>query len=401
MKSKVCLHLLADNATTLNRVSKEAASFLRTGRADRVVLAAKWDPGLPEVQELAPDISICRVKLATRHLPRCMPWQIFKELEWRHRVVRLARRLQPHTVICHSVLPLRTAVCAQRETGAALIYDAHELETERIDLKGLQKRMFAYVERSCLPQCGAVICVSDSIADWYAQHYGIIRPAVVRNIPDVRTQKPFTASRALRERFGFSDDAIVFIYSGALVGGRRIEQLIRVFRRLPPDRHLVCMGYGPLQGLVKEAADTLPNVHFLPAVPTNQILQFTSGAEVGIVGVDNACLSYYLSLPNKVFEYLLAGTPALVPDYPEMRRLIHEHGCGWVVQDADEYWQRCIGSLTRKAIMEARTKARAAIRSYSWEAEEAALFAAHMEAVRAAQNHTSLFRAHAATTDAA
>ena len=115
---------------------KEAASFLRAGLAERVILVAKWDPGLLQHQELAPGISVCRIKLAARCLPRRLPWQIFKEMEWRHRVVQLARELRPRTIFCHSVMPLRTAVAAKRATGAALVYDAHELETERIGFNG-------------------------------------------------------------------------------------------------------------------------------------------------------------------------------------------------------------------------------------------------------------------------
>jgi glycosyltransferase involved in cell wall biosynthesis len=383
MKKAVCLHILADNATALNRVLKEAASFLRTGRAEKVILASKWDPGLPEQEDIAPGISICRIRLATRWLPRRMPWQILKEMEWRNRLVRRAREIQPSTIFCHSVPPLRTAVEAMHKTGAALLYDAHELETERIDLKGAQKRLFAYLERRFLSHCGAVICVSDSIADWYAQHYRISRPAVVRNIPDVRTQTEATGSKLLRQHFGISDNELVFIYSGALVGGRRIEQLVRVFRRVRRDRHLVLMGFGPLQRLAQDASAAQANIHFLPAVPTKQVLQYASSADVGIAGVENACLSYYLSLPNKIFEYLLAGIPALVPDFPEMRRLVHTHGCGWVVPDGDENWQAAIESLNRESVAQAQARTRVGRRAFSWENEEAALFAAHAEALRA------------------
>jgi glycosyltransferase involved in cell wall biosynthesis len=390
MFTDVCLHLLADNATSLNRVRKEANSFLRAGLAKEVVLVAKWDPGLAERQDLAPGISVRRIRLATRLLPRKLPWQIFKELEWRRRAVQCARELRPQTIFCHSVLPLRAAVAAKRATGAPLIYDAHELESERIDLNGIQKRVFSYLERKLIRECDAVICVSDSIAEFYEQLYGIPRPAVVRNVPEVRVQMDFGSSDVLRERFGLKRSDMVFVYSGALTLGRRIEPLVQVFRQLSPHRHLVFMGFGPLEDLVKKAAAAQSNIHFLPQVPTDQVLKHTGSADVGIVGVENRCLSYYYSLPNKMFEYLLAGTPALVPDYPEMRRIVESHACGWSVPEGDDNWRKAIESLDPNDVAAAKLRTRTASGRFAWKNEEPALFSAYKTALRTAPGRALL-----------
>lgn len=371
-----CLHLLADNATTLNRVRKEANSFMRAGLADKVVLLAKWDPGLAEQQDLAPGISVRRFKLTTRLLPRKLPWQIFKEMEWRYRAVHCARQLRLNTIFCHSVFPLRAAVAAKRIARAPLIYDAHELESERIDLNGVQKRVFSYLERKLIRECDAVICVSDSIAEFYQQRYSIPRPAVVRNVPEGRGELDSGSADLLRTRFGLKSSDLVFVYSGALTLGRRIQQLIHIFQQLRADRHLIFMGFGPLEHLVKKASAEQSNIHFLPQVPTDQILKHTASADVGIVGVENKCLSYYYSLPNKIFEYLMAGTPALVPNYPEMRRIVESHACGWSVDDGDENWLEMIGSLRREDVRAAKVRTRAASGRFAWSNEEVALFSA-------------------------
>jgi len=385
MEKGICLHILASNAMHVGRALKEATSFLRAGLAERVVLVAKWDSGLPQRQDLAPGISVYRIKLATRCLPRRLPWQVFKQMEWRRRVVRHARQLRPATIFCHSVGPLPTAVEAKRTTDAALIYDAHELETERNGITGARKRVFSFLEHRFIRQCGAVICVSDSIADWYAGHYGIPRPLVVRNIPDARMQMDFVGSNVLQEQFRVPREQLIFMYQGGLASGRRVEQMVRIFSRVRPHRHIVFMGYGPLEAMVRKATGAHPNIHFLPAVPQDKILKHTASADVGIVGVENTCLSYFFSLPNKMFEYLLAGVPALVPDYPDMRQVVDSYGCGWVVPEGDESWQRVIESLTLESVTLAKEQARAASGSFSWQNEEAGLFAAHRKAVKAAQ----------------
>jgi len=385
MRQQTCLHILGSSALHVSRVLKEARSFIREGLAKRVVLLAKWNSGLQQFQDLSPGISVRRIKLASRLLPSSLPWQIFKEMEWRRRVVRHARELQPSTIFCHGLMLLRTAVEVKQKTGAGLVYDAHELETETIGLKGAKKRLFSYLERRFIRECGAVICVSDSIADWYARHYGITRPAVVRNIPDLRNQAGFIGSDVIRDRFHIPRQDLIFIYQGGLAPGRRVEQMLRIFSRLQPNRHLVFMGFGPLEPIIKEATSLRPNIHLVPAVPPEEVLKYSASADVGIVGVENSCLSYYFSLPNKMFEYLLAGIPVLVPDYPEMRRVIDTHGCGWVVPDGDDSWQSVIESLSFQSVTMPKEKARAVGGGFSWENEEVSLFAAHKQAVKAAQ----------------
>lgn len=377
MSNGACVHILSTTARHVSRVRKEAASLLRAGLAQRVALLAKWEPGLAAEEALASGVTVTRVKLASRFLPRQLPWQVFKEMEWRHRVVSQTRRLQPRILFCHSVMPLRTAVQAARMTGAALVYDAHELETETVHLKGAKKRVARYLEKRFIHQCGAVMCVSDSIADWYQSRYGLLRPAVVRNVPDVRLQTDFSGSTLLRETFRIPNQATVFIYQGGMAPGRRVEQILRVFATARPDRHLILMGFGPLEGLVREAAAKYPNIHFLSAVEPDEVLRHTASADVGFAAhLEPSCLNHRYALPNKFFEYLLAGLPVWVNDvHEEMARLVASRGFGWVTPYEDEAMTEWVNSL-RPDEIEAKRKLASESRNYfSWAHEEQALLA--------------------------
>lgn len=75
------------------------------------------------------------------------------------------------------------------------------------------------------------------------------------------------------------------------------------------------MGYGALQDEIINITKVYKNIFFQPAVPHN-IPDYTSSADVGISSlVDlSSCLSYYYSLPNKIFEYLMAELPIIVPN---------------------------------------------------------------------------------------
>jgi len=49
----------------------------------------------------------------------------------------------------------------------------------------------------------------------------------------------------------------------------------------------------------------------------------------------NTCLNHYTTESNKLFEYLMAGLPVVVSDFPEMRRIVEEYEVGIVVNPDD------------------------------------------------------------------
>ena len=96
--------------------------------------------------------------------------------------------------------------------------------------------------------------------------------------------------------------------------------MLDVLPKISPSFHCIFMGYGALVPKVRQLAATSPNVHLLPAVHPQDVLSFTVGADVGVILVQKVSLSYYYSLGNKFFEYLMAGLPVIASDFPEMSK---------------------------------------------------------------------------------
>ena len=67
-------------------------------------------------------------------------------------------------------------------------------------------------------------------------------------------------------------------------------------------------------------------------VPPEQLLEAIALADVGLALIQPVCLSYRMSLPNKLFEYVAAGVPVLGSDLPAIGPLISEHGIGLLAQ---------------------------------------------------------------------
>lgn len=297
--------------------------------------------------------------------------KMVQTIDWSFRVLAAVKKEDLRCINSHSLAVLPLGVFLKFRHGAHLVYDTHELETEVTSSRGPVRWLYKSLEWLFIRWADDVVVVSETIAEWYEQTYRIVRPVVVRNVPQVpKKELPAANSTLWRSRFNIPAEHIVFIYQGGLFPGRRIEQLIRVFARAKPGRHVLFMGYGKLESVVKEAVVVHPNIHYSPAVSPADVLRHTAGADVGLVGVANVCLSYYYSLPNKLFEYILAGLPAIMPAYPEMVRTADSTGVGWTVEEEDAAWLEVVNRLDWAAVNAAKAQARISTKAFSWENEE-------------------------------
>jgi glycosyltransferase involved in cell wall biosynthesis len=368
------LHLQDGDYRYASRVLKEARAALNSGLASRVWLLGLSVEGLQKYEEIAPGLHVQRsVSGLSRRVRGVIPTMFRLAVLWR-RFYSEGRLLEPDLIHCHSVGALVPSVALGLYHSVPVLYDAHELESQAGQSRAAGL-LALILEKALLRRTSSVICVSDSIADWYASKFSLRRPVVVRNIPDGELRPALRGASLLRSRFRIPDDHYVYLYQGALSRGRRIEQLLRVFSRAPRERHIVFMGYGELQCEIDRVSRTTPNVHYHPAVPPDRILAHTMGANVGICGGENVCLSYYYSLPNKLFEYLHAGLPILIPKFPEMANVVRQHGCGWAIGESDEEWLEAVCSLSWEDISLAAVGSRAASQSYTWRAEASKLLA--------------------------
>ena len=366
------LHLILTPFKHESRILKEcrAASDLDWGQTTMVT--ALWEPGLEREEEVESDVAVWRVDLKSRGWPKNLLVQVIKYFELSYRILFRMRSEKITVIHAHSVSAMPIAVMLKWLTGAPVVYDAHELESEANGLSPLRRTLTRFMEGLWIRGVDRTITVCDSIADWYMNAYSMNRPSVIRNVP-FRSNAPAEISTVLRDEHGVPNDALLFLYQGALCPGRGIEVLLEIFAELDERRHLVLMGYGILEEQVRYAVSRSPNIHFQPAVPPSKVLYYTASADIGLCLIENTCLSYYYSLPNKLFEYLLSGLPVLVNDMPEQRSIVEHYECGWVVPESRGQQAELIESIDMTAFELRKAGALRAAKSFDWDTEAAKL----------------------------
>lgn len=277
---------------------------------------------------------------------------------------------------CHDLNTLVVGCrCKRRRPGTRLVYDSHELATERSRMTRWQRFRATRAERRGLRHIDAAIWTTRSRAQHVVDRYGIAFPTLLRNVPEIIE---IEAGWDLHEKLHIPRDQRILIYQGSIQEYRGIEESIEAVTLLN-DCVLVVVGYGyhrpTLEEMVRKRELT-EKVKFFGPIPNDELLFYTASADVGLCVIRGNSLSYRWSLPNKLFEYMMAGIPVVASDYEEMGRVVEETGVGAVCNPDDpENIAAAVRAIVDDPDANARFRAatRDAIRTYNWGEEQKVL----------------------------
>lgn len=288
-------------------------------------------------------------------------------LELLTKVVWVTRSDRYGVIHCHDTMVLPIGVILKKFKGGKLVYDAHELESDRNAITPFLGKLIFLLEKLCWQSIDHLIVVSDSIATWYHNHLGEIPSEVILNSPYFNQDEVDEQQGSyLREKFSIPKSTKIFIYIGILGPGRGVEFLLDVFSESIDSAALVFLGYGELEESVKSATAASPNIFFHPPVPHSEVVKVASSADVGCCLIENVSLSDYYCLPNKLFEYLFSGLHVLGSDFPEIRRLIFEVNAGSVVPLEREAARRVVKDYAQRDISPVY---HSTLKKFSWDTQ--------------------------------
>ncbi len=348
----ICIILYPRVNDHSSRILKQAYYLTEQNIVDEVlILSMYFDSKLEEVVKISDKINIRRLKSVTHGLPKNALGDAIKFYVFNNLCKKIIKDISPSLVIPHSLSVLPIGVWAKKSFNVKLVYDAHELETERFNLKGLRQTISRRMERKLIGHCDKVIVVNEAILKWYQAAYNLQNIYSIPNIPiNNAPGRILPKSNILREEFGLKENTIIFLYQGILSSGRGINELLEIFSEggIQEDRVIIFMGYGELAEEIKTLSRTNNQIYFKPAVSPGSILENTRGADVGLFFIlKEMCLSYQLSLPNKFYEYAMAGLYLCVNDkFPIMEELIVKHNLGKVVGSSKGEIKKFIQTIT-------------------------------------------------------
>jgi glycosyltransferase involved in cell wall biosynthesis len=356
------------------RVFKITRSLVESGIFPRIVIYGVGGGEEAGAQKLDARRDLYLISRSLDNKKSSLLFKVANTIEWSYKIIQNIRGRKVTCINCHSLAVLPLCVYLKKKTHATLIYDTHELETETDGVGGIRKALMKIAERGLIKYADAVSVVSDSIADWYRQEYGLSEVTVVRNIP-YKVSVDFRKKPYFRNYFSIPPQHTIFLYQGLISFQRGVQLLLKVFSQLEPSKHLVFMGAGDALDTVLAYADQHENIHYHPAVPPAELPQYTCGADVGVHLIEDTCLNHRYCLPNKIWEYLSVGLPVVVSDLPEMAKVVQELNCGWTVRPDEKSAVELFQQLTAAEIASGKANVMRRGNLFSWEKEEKQLLA--------------------------
>lgn len=265
-------------------------------------------------------------------LPRLIRY-CFVLLELTIRLSFLGLLIRPKVVHCHDTMVIFSGVIIKLFTDAKLVYDAHELESNKNGQSSILSKSTLFVEKICWNYIDHFITVSPSIIKWYEKNLGFKHSTLILNSPIVKRDISVyndivSKGNYLHEKYKIPADRLVFIYIGILGEGRGIDLIVDAFKNFNLKSHLVFMGYGELIDNLKVLSKKNRNIHVHDAVSHDKVVEIAKSANIGLCLIQNVSLSDYYCLPNKLFEYVFSGIPVLASNFPDISRVVNQYKLG-------------------------------------------------------------------------
>jgi glycosyltransferase involved in cell wall biosynthesis len=406
--TRVCMHVLS-TARTDGRVMREATALADAGFS--VTIVDVEHDRTRQREEDIDGVHFKHIMMASRYKKyyspqykeydsptQSVPWLLFKAMRMIYGVFAVLTT-RADVYHAHDITALPSCWVAAMLRRSALVFDAHELPlvqphiVQRRVVHGIGVRLL----RLMMPRCTATITVSPPLIAEMQHLYGGPAAHVVRNLPVYQQSR---GGDRLRQRLGLNAGTRIALYQGGIQASRSLDILVHAARYLDPNIVIVMMGDGPLTNTLERmiAEEGVGDrVKMIPAVPYGELLSWTASADLGLlVERPDYSTSVKFSLPNKTFEYLMAGLPVLTSDMVAVVDTILTYAAGDVIRTLEpEAVAHKIGAMLadRDAWARMHENALAAGRNdLCWEVEKGRIVALYDQIL------SSRSRRHGATT---
>lgn len=291
-----------------------------------------------------------KIQLIAANLCRISPWFLkiyYNQIPYWRYAWHLAQSGRFRVIYCNDAdtMPIGLAA-AHANNSAKIILDLHEYATREM-ADGFhwtweRKPVVTRILKSMARHANGTVTVADSFVPLMKKEFGMRTPIVVRNAPELAPLPPRAARR---------DDSIHLIHHGGAARSRQLERMIHAVAKADKRfvLHFMLTG-GPdyIDDLKKVAADVCPDrVVFEPSVKPDEIVAAISGYDMGVYILPPNSFNDLHAMPNKFFDFIVAGLPVAVAPSVNMAGITKENGIGWVAEDFEpETFAKLLNTIT-------------------------------------------------------
>jgi glycosyltransferase involved in cell wall biosynthesis len=257
-------------------------------------------------------------------------YRLLRHLRVTSRLIRSTRRLGEFDVVhANDLDTLPAAWRIARAHDARLVYDAHELYTrQEPDPPRLYRAAAERLESALARRADTVVTVNAEIASELERDLGLrSAPLVVLSCPPRDDTSPPDRSEARLQA----------VYQGAMGPGRMLDDLLAAAEDAPGVDLTIRVTGADLEALRAsvERRELADRVRVAEPVPPDGLVEALRGYDVGLIINRLVTRNDELVLPNKLFEYLMAGLTVVAPALPSLAALLEREQVGLTFAPGD------------------------------------------------------------------
>jgi glycosyltransferase involved in cell wall biosynthesis len=295
------------------------------------------------------------------------------------------RGLKSDIWLANDWVTLPLAVEAAAAGGGIVGYDTHELAVsereQSFKWRLMHQPLVRAIERRYIRRAQVVSTVSPGIAEYLQQLYQLPdEPLTILNVPDYQeiSFRPCGAT-------------VGVLYHGLIAPGRGLEEAVDSVPAWRPELSLTIRGPGDsgfIAALDARArrAKVQGRVTIEPPVPMTELVDRAAAFDIGLFALPDHSRQNRLALPNKLFEYIMAGLALCVSDLPEMARIVERYRVGKCLPSIEPAAiAAAMNGFTRAAIDTFKRRSLEAAQELCWAHESSAMLVAYDAALAAAR----------------
>ncbi|MBI3200136.1 MAG: glycosyltransferase [Myxococcales bacterium] len=319
------------------------------------------------------------------------PARLVDRLSQLPRLFRLARSVDAACYHCNEVDSWLVGVALKLSTGAKVVFDVHEIYPAEFAESRFPTRLQPVVAagvratiRALLPFTDRLVLAKQSAAPDYPGSESI--QVLIQNFTSVEAAQSTSVPKVEKER-------LTAVHVGGMSRERGWPQLLEAMRSPAlKDLDVLLLGGFPSGGqeefeAAARAAGLDHRFQIVEWLPFHQAFQRIAQCDIGLLLLQPGRLNHVHAFPHKLFDYMLAELPVVVPEFSlEVSRIVSEADCGILIDPSDPKsiaasLEALISDPGRRKTLGARGRA-AVLERYNWEAEAEKLVAAYTELFR-------------------
>lgn len=216
---------------------------------------------------------------------------------------------------------------------AMFFYDSREIYSRvgSLNKSPFKQYIQTKLEKRWVKHVDKIIVSGELDAEYLKKHFQKDVPYyVILNLPPYREA---VDADLFREHYPITKEQKIILYQGMLMKGRGIVPVVESLQYI--ENLVFCLlGAGDFTGQILQKAKECgveKRVFICGNKNYSELHQWTCSADIGNCFIEPIAFCNMLALPNKMFEYCMAGIPSVISNLPAMKKINEEYQFGKTV----------------------------------------------------------------------